>query len=82
MKGYCSNSPLRCSLAESCDIIESEDHCCSKCLKALILTDNQEEEIARVTHILLKVILVIGISLTLLSVMLFCFEILPSFGIS
>ncbi len=82
MKGYCSNSPLRCSLAESCDIIESEDYCCPKCLKALILIENQEEEIKIITHILLRFVMVIGIVLTVLSVALFYFDILPSFRMS
>ncbi len=48
MKGYCSNSPLRCSLASSCEIIESEDSSCPKCLKALIVVDAKIEDMEKV----------------------------------
>ncbi len=48
MKGYCSNSPLRCSLAFDCEIINSEDNNCPKCLKALIVVDTKTEDIEKV----------------------------------
>ncbi len=48
MKGYCSNSPLRCSIASSCNIVESEDNSCPKCLKALIVVDSKSEDIEKV----------------------------------
>ncbi len=48
MKGYCSNSPLRCSIASNCEIVESKDNTCPKCLKALIIVDAKIEYIKRV----------------------------------
>ncbi len=48
MKGYCSNSPLRCSIASNCEIVESKDNSCPKCLKALIVVDAKSEDIEKV----------------------------------
>lgn len=78
MKGYCSNSPLRCSEASTGKIIESTDHCCPKCLKAMIIIDNEKEHIVSVKRILMNIMLVVWLGMLVLYIILFLVGSLPS----
>ncbi len=71
MKGYCSNSPLRCSIASTCEIVESEDNSCPKCLKALIVVDAKVEEISKVKITIRQTLWLIVVIISIIMISLF-----------
>ncbi len=74
MKGYCSNSPLRCSVASNCEIVESDDNNCPKCLKALIVVDAKLEDINKVKRTIKKAIWLVSITILIIMLYLFFFN--------
>ncbi len=71
MKGYCSNSPVRCSVACSGEIIASDDACCPKCLKSLIIVDDKLKDIEKIYLTLKGLIVVAGLNFLIVLIILF-----------
>lgn len=67
MKGYCSNSPQRCSHAMSCKIVESDNDLCPKCQMALITTKQEAHDIVAIKGMLTKsiILMILVVTLTL-----------------
>ncbi len=74
MKGYCSNSPVRCSIACSGEIVTSDDACCPKCLKSLIIVDVTVKDIEKIYTTLKELIVIVGMVFFIILIILFVMD--------